>query len=151
MAVWLAAKTVRLRRAGRRDLAAVQALATGVAAGRRTRFDRRLMADLGSDVYVAETSAPRVVGVLAVSYLRSLAAGRFVAVLDTLCAEPDHEALLGPMLAFAEARARRRGCRELIARPGVEDAAAGAALEANGWGRRATLTRILPDAPGGAD
>jgi hypothetical protein len=151
MAVWLAEKTVRLRRAGRRDLAVGQALVPArVAAGRRVRFDRRLMADLGSDVYVAETSASRVVGVLAVSYVRSLAAGRFVALLDTLCAEPDHAALLGPMLAFAEARARRRGCRELIARPGLE-VAAGAALEANGWARRATLTRVLPDVPGDAD
>jgi hypothetical protein len=146
MAVWLAARQVRLRRADRRDLAAVQALVAGGAAGdRRTRFDRRLFADLGGDVYVAETTEPRVVGVVAVSYVRSLAGGRFMAVLDTLCAEAGQDALLGAMADFAEQRARRRGCRQVLARPGVGETAAGAVLRARGWGPGATLTRALAD------
>jgi hypothetical protein len=147
MAVWLAAGRVRLRRAGRRDLLAVQALVGdgAAAAERRTRFDRRLLADLGCDVYVAETSEHRAVGVVAVSYVRSLASGRFMAVLDALCTEPGRDDLLGPMVEFAERRAQGRGCAELVAPSLGETAAAGTALRARGWGVRSVLTRALAD------
>ena len=145
VAVWLAEKQVRLRRAGRRDRSAVLAVLAADPRDRRTRFDRRLFADLGADVYVAETRSGQIVGALAVCYPRSLASGRFQAWLDTLRVETGHDELLGPMLDFVERRARRRGCRELFASPGLEDSAAGPLLQARGWMPRATLSRALGD------
>ena len=74
---------VQVRRGQRRDLTRLRAFLEHEEAGRRTRFDRRLLADLGTDVYLAEDDGGAIVGVVAVAYLRSLAAGAFAAVLDT--------------------------------------------------------------------
>ncbi|MCW5893511.1 MAG: NAD-glutamate dehydrogenase [bacterium] len=102
---------VRVRRARRQDLPRLAPLLAGDAAGRDRRFFRRLLADLGADVYVAEDAAGALVGVVAVAYVRSLAAGRTAALLDAACLRPGvDEAVLDGLLAVAATRARRRGC-----------------------------------------
>jgi hypothetical protein len=49
------------------------------------------------------------------------------------------------MAEFAEQRAHRRGCGELVAPSLIENTAAGAALRARGWGERSVLTLALAD------
>jgi hypothetical protein len=124
---------VRVRRSRRSDLARVRALLPSDG-GRRERFDRRTLASLASDVYVAEDARGAIVGIVSVAYLRSLAEGRFAAVLDAARAAADSPPLLDRLIAFAEARARRRGCRRLAACIGPGDGALRAALESRGYG-----------------
>ena len=121
---------VRLRRGRRRDLEGVHALLADDGGLRRARFDRRTLADLAQDVYVAERPGGELVGVVAVAYLRSLRGGRFAAVLDTARA---HTGLLDRLIAFAEERARRRGCRQVRAWVDPGDGALRAALLSRGW------------------
>src|SRR6185503_10029127 len=105
---------VRVRRSRRSDLARVRALLPSDD-GRRERFDRRTFASLAGDVYVAEDARGAIVGVVSVAYLRSLREGRYAAVLDAARAAADSTTLLDRLIAFAERRARRRGCRRLTA------------------------------------
>src|SRR5262245_41575946 len=109
-----ASSGVRVRRGRRSDFDRVRALLPADPA-RRERFDRRTLATLTGDVYVAEDAGGDIVGVVAVMYLRSLAAGRFEAVLDAALVRDGAAGLLDDLVAFAEARARRRGCRRLAA------------------------------------
>lgn len=100
----------------------------------RERFFRRQLADLGSDVYVAEADGGEIVGVVAIAYLRSLQRGHWAAVLDA--ARAPHEAsapLLDGLIAFAEDRARRRGCRQLRAWVEPDDRQLRAALVSRGY------------------
>jgi N-acetylglutamate synthase-like GNAT family acetyltransferase len=124
---------VRVRRGRRSDLPRVHALLSTSAGPRRERFDRRTLASLAGDVYVAEDAAGAIVGVVSVAYLRSLAEGRFAAVLDAARAAADSPSLLDRLIAFAEARARRRGCPRLAARLGPDDRALRTALESRGY------------------
>ncbi|MGH7895666.1 MAG: hypothetical protein ACREQL_13425 [Candidatus Binatia bacterium] len=128
----IASEHIRLRRGRRSDLDRVRALLPSPGAPRRERFDRRTLATLVGDVYVAEDAGGEIVGVVSIGYLRSLAAGRFEAVLDAARAGAD-----GPMLQrlieFAEARARRRGCRRLAAWPDRLDAELRAVLASRGY------------------
>lgn len=122
---------VRLRRARRTDLDAVRALlGRPVRAGER-RFDRRYVTDLGHDVFVAQDGTDEVVGVVGVVYVRSLARGRWRAVLDVLRARdrPVGDALL----VFAEGRARARGCSTLEAWPEGDADPLVAYVAARGW------------------
>jgi hypothetical protein len=98
------------------------------------RYLRRQLDDLGSDVYVAEAEGGAIVGVVAIAYLRSLRRGRWSAVLDAARA-PDESSvpLLDGLIAFAEDRARRRGCRELSAWIEPDDGALRAALVSRGY------------------
>jgi hypothetical protein len=97
----------------------------------RERFHRRHLADLGSDVYVAEADGGAIVGVVAIGYLRSLHRGRWAAVLDA--ARADRAPLLDGLIAFAEERARRRGCRQLRAWVEPDDPQLRAALVSRGY------------------
>jgi L-amino acid N-acyltransferase YncA len=124
---------VRVRRSRRSDLARVRALMPNDGE-RRERFDRRTLASLASDVYVAEDARGAIVGIVSVAYLRSITEGRFAAVLDAARAAADSPPLLDRLIAFAEARARRRGCRRLAAWIGPDDGALRAALESRGYG-----------------
>ncbi|HJQ84036.1 MAG TPA: hypothetical protein VKA21_08175 [Candidatus Binatia bacterium] len=126
---------VRVRRGRRRDLAAVQAL-LGVAAAsdRLERWFRRIVADLGTDIYVAEDAAGTVIGLVSVVYARSLVQGGLSATLDGARARREPAGpLLDGLVAFAEERARKRGCRRLVACVPSDDGALRAALVARGY------------------
>ena len=135
---------VRLRRGRRDDLDGVQALLPDGIEARRSRFDRRTLSGLGQDVYVAERPGGELVGVVAVAYLRSLRSGRFPAVLDTarIHATPGGP-LLDHLIAFAEERARRRGCRQVRAWVDPDDDTLRAALLSRGWQVAGTLEAAL--------
>ena len=122
---------VRVRRARRTDLEAVRALLGRPVRPAEQRFDRRVVTDLGSDVYLAEDDGSAVVGVVGVFYLRSLASGRWRAVLDVLRARD--EPLAAALVAFAEERARGRGCTTLEAWPARDDDPLVPAVVARGW------------------
>lgn len=135
---------VRVRRGQPRDLTPLRAFLGFDEATRRGRFDRRMLSDLGTDVYVAEDEAGSLVGVVAVGYVRSLAAGAFAAVLDTArAAGSDAETVLSELVAFAEERARRRGCRMMRAQPGPDDVVLRAVLAARGYDAGACLVAEL--------
>jgi hypothetical protein len=127
------AGAVRVRRGRRSDAAGVRGLLRGDAGDRRERFDRRTLASLAGDVYVAEAAGGTIVGIVSVAYLRSLGEGRFAAVLDAARVAAGSGPLLDRLIAFAETRARRRGCRRLAALVEPEDTALRAALASRGW------------------
>jgi len=133
---------VRLRRARRTDLPALRALLRRPARPGEQRFDRRFVTDLGHDAYLAQDGTGAVVGVVGIVYVRSLACGRWRAVLDVLRARD--AALADALLAFAEERARRRGCSTLEAWPLEPSDPLLDAVAARGWhsglaGRMKTL------------
>jgi N-acetylglutamate synthase-like GNAT family acetyltransferase len=123
---------IRVRRSRRSDLGRVRALLPA-GAERRERFDRRTLASLAGDLYVAEDGQGAIVGIVSVAYVRSIAEGRFAAVLDAARTASDSAPLLDRLIAFAEARARRRGCRRLAAWVDPGDAALRTALESRGY------------------
>jgi N-acetylglutamate synthase-like GNAT family acetyltransferase len=123
---------IRVRRSRRSDLGRVRALLPASAV-RGERFDRRTLASLAGDLYVAEDGEGAIVGLVSVAYVRSIAEGRFAAVLDAARTASDSPPLLDRLIAFAEARARRRGCRRLAAWVDPADAALRAALESRGY------------------
>jgi hypothetical protein len=135
---------LRVRRSRRRDLPQLAALLGPDADGWRARTFRRIVADLGNDVYVAEDSGGEIVGMVSVVYARSLVHGGLSAILDG--ARARHEptrALLEPLVAFAEERARKRGCRRLTARIEREDDELHAMLLERGYGTGALLITEL--------
>ena len=117
---------------------------TGDSPARRARFFRRLVADLGHDLYVAEDAGGEIVGLVAVSYARSLLRGGRSALLDGVRTrrEPAGPLLQG-LVAFAEERARRRGCRRLAAWVDPGDAGLHAALLARGYRAEVLLVAEL--------
>jgi hypothetical protein len=135
-----------VRRARRADLPQLAALLGCEVAGWRARAFRRIVADLGTDVYLAENPGGEIVGIVSVIYARSLVHGGLCALLDAARTrhEPAH-ALLGPLIAFAEERARKRGCRRLTASIEREDAALRALLLERGW---ATGERLATELAG---
>jgi hypothetical protein len=135
---------LRLRRGRRTDLDRLEGLLPAGGEARTSRARRRTLADLSHDVYVAETPAGELVGVVAVAYVRSLRAGRFAAVLDTARAVPDSgRPLLDALLDLAEERARRRGCRQVRAWLGPEDEVLRGALASRGWCVEESLAHVL--------
>jgi hypothetical protein len=135
---------LRVRRGRRHDLDRLRGLIPGRGETRAERFDRRTLADLSHDVYVAEAPGGKIVGVVAVAYVRSLAGGRFAAVLDTARIAPGPgDALLDALLDVAEKRALRRGCRQVRAWLGPDDGALRAALASRGWSVEESFTRAL--------
>jgi hypothetical protein len=134
MARLLPGTGMRVRRGRRRDLPQVQAVLRAEPGDRLDRFWRRLLADLGTDIYVAEEPGGEIVGIVSLVYARSLMRGGMSAMLDGVRAR--HEPLrpvLDELVAFAEERARRRGCRRLTAWVDADDAALRAALLARGY------------------
>lgn len=122
---------VRLRRGRRTDLTAVRALLGRTDRPGAQRFDRRVVTDLGGDVYVAEDAAGGLVGVVAVAYVRSLREGRWTALLDVLRARD--VALATALLECAAGRARARGCTALQTLAAAGDAGLAETLGALGW------------------
>jgi GNAT superfamily N-acetyltransferase len=119
---------IRRRRAHRADFDAVRDLlaASGLTSPARERADlrrfRRIVADLGGDLYVA-LAAERVVGFVHLSYTRQIAsAGR--ARIEALLVAPAwrRQGVASSLVDLALARARRRGCAEIgwVPPPGPE-------------------------------
>lgn len=138
-------EAVRLRRGRRSDLPRVRALLPAPPGGRRERFDRRTFASLAGDVYIAEDARGAIVGVVSVAYLRSVTAGRPAAVLDAARALGDSGPVLDTLIAFAETRARRRGCTRLAVWIDPGDAALHAALAVRGYRVDTLLVAELGD------
>ena len=125
---------VRVRRGRRRDLSGLRALLAGEAAARLERVHRRILADLRNDVYVAEDRAGEIVGLVSIVYARSLVRGGLSAMLDGVRARGAAvQPVLEGLVAFAEDRARRRGCRRLTAWVDGDDGALRAMLLARGY------------------
>ena len=127
----LAGTTVRVRRGRRDDLPRVLALLGRESGPRATRLYRRVVADLGTDLYVAEDAGGEVVGLVSIVYSRSLFRGGLAARLDAARASPSP--LLDGLIAFAERRARRRGCQRLEATLDGGDPVLHTALRARGY------------------
>ena len=111
---------LNIRRGKRVDFAAVLDLArragtfesvpeseTGLA-----RLFRRLVRDLGCDLYVAERGG-EVQGVVMVSYRRLFVRGGLCALVDALLAGGQDGEIRERLFAFAKERARKKGCRVL--------------------------------------
>jgi hypothetical protein len=110
----------------------------------RDRFYRRTLADLAGDVYVAEAADGAIVGLVSLVYPRSLVHGDRAAVLDGARARRDAgRPVLEGLVAFAEDRARRRGCRRLCAWLDRDDAALRETLVARGYRPGEVLTTDL--------
>jgi GNAT superfamily N-acetyltransferase len=134
MARLLPGTALRVRRGRRHDLPQIRAVLGAPAVERLERVYRRILADLGTDVYVAEDTGGEIVGLVSVVYTRSLARGGLSALLDgarARCAPAGP--LLEGLVAFAEDRARRRGCRRLAAWVDAGDAELRATLLARGY------------------
>jgi len=129
----------RVRRGRRHDLGAVRTLLG--TDDLPPKVFRRLLADLGADVYVAEDAGGAIVGLVSVAYARSLVRGGASALLDG--ARAAHPPILEGLIAFAEERARRRGCRRLAAWVEPDDGALRAALLKRGYHPGALLTTDL--------
>jgi N-acetylglutamate synthase-like GNAT family acetyltransferase len=147
---------VKLRRARRTDFARIVAVlaASGQAVpppDRATlRRFRRVVADLGSDLYVA-LERERPVGVVYVTYARQLATAARARV-ETLAVAPgiNAAAATAALLDCAVARARRRGCAALWL---AEGSAAGAAVDGrDGWRvvGGTLVMELSPDGPADA-
>jgi hypothetical protein len=134
MSQLLPGTAVRVRRGRRRDLAGVESLLGPAARSGIERIFRRIVADLGTDVYVAEDRQGAIVGLVSVVYARSLVRGGVSAVLDGARARPEPgPGVLEGLVAFAEERARKRGCRRLTAWVDPEDRDLRAMLVARGY------------------
>jgi len=134
MARLLPGTGVRVRRGRRRDVARLAPLLGARGGDRLERVMRRILADLGTDVYVAEDGEGEIVGLVSVVYARSLVRGGMSAMLDG--ARARHEParpLLEELVAFAEERARKRGCRRLAAWIDPADGELRATLIARGY------------------
>jgi GNAT superfamily N-acetyltransferase len=145
-------RPIHHRRARRTDFAATRALlsASGIelpAADRSgLRRFRHLVADLGSDLYVAVRDE-RVVGIVHVTYARHLLHGWEAELAVLVVAPEERRAGIGRSLAgLAASRARRRGCRRLLCRLELGGADATAFLGALGW--RSSGSRFEIDLPG---
>jgi hypothetical protein len=109
---------VTISRGRRTDLPALLALLHAEPAAMidkaQTRHWRRLASDPGLDFYIAERNGA-IQGALLVSYIRALRAQGWQGILDVAFAPPSTRELEQEILNFAKARARKRGCRQLIA------------------------------------
>jgi GNAT superfamily N-acetyltransferase len=113
-------RPIRHRRVRRTDFDAIwtmltaSGIAVSTAPDRATlRRFRRVVADLGVDLYVAEADG-RPLGLVHIAYTRRLA-GAPEAQLELLVVVPEarRHGVATELAAFAAARARRRGCAAL--------------------------------------
>ena len=116
---------IRIRRARRTDYAALAALGDWPSvdghAARSVRMFRRVVSDLAYDLYVAEVGE-RIVGLVAVSYVRVLPLGGQRARLEEVIVDREHRGLGigGKLMDVALRRARKRGVRMIEARANDE-------------------------------
>jgi hypothetical protein len=115
---------VKIRRGRRTDLPALVELCASTTPTptdkTQARHWRRLASDPNLDFYVAEQHGA-IVGALLICYIRSLREQGWRAVLDIAFLASSSCTLGQELLTFAKARARQRGCRQLIA--GYQEAA----------------------------
>lgn len=108
---------VKIRRGRRTDLAALLALLDSadpaVADKTQARHWRRLAGDPSLDFYVAEHQGV-IIGALLVCYVRTLRQQGWQALLDIALRPCSSAGLQHELLEFAKARARQRGCRQLL-------------------------------------
>ena len=133
-----------MRRASRHDLPALLELLASQREGRSERFDRRLLRNLGTDVYVALGDDQRMLGAVSLAFVRSFAAGHWRAELDGLWVCAGAEGLIDQLLVFAVQRAAQRHCLELaVTQP--PGAALAAALGRHGYRRGDSYrTAVVP-------
>ena len=129
---------IRYRRARRGDFAAIDALlrtagAPESAPDRATlRRFRRLVADLGADLYVAATDA-RLLGVVHVTYARTLTGQRAHLELLAVAGDARRRGVGRGLVLLAAQRARRRGCAALCCVAAAAADGGGAFLSHTGW------------------
>jgi N-acetylglutamate synthase-like GNAT family acetyltransferase len=109
---------IKIRRGKRTDFPALLALLPSARHTAPTKTQvrhwRRVASDLRHDFYVAEQEGV-VLGMVLVCYIRTLTQERWHALLD-IVVSPVNACHIGQkLLAFAKARARKRGCRTLFA------------------------------------
>lgn len=126
--------SLRVRRGRRHDLPQVEALLGVAPDGQFRRLFARVVKDLRADLYVAEAPGGEIVGLVTLRYGRSLLRGGLTAEIDgvRIRRTPPGEVLTG-LVAFAEARARRRGCRLVSAAIDPDDGDLRAVLLARGY------------------
>lgn len=90
------------------------------------RLFRRLVNDLGYDLYVAEQN-DEVCGVVMVGYRRLLVQGGLCAMLDGVITVENGGEIGQRLIAFAKERAQKRGCRIFQAQMGGQ--------QGEEWGR----------------
>jgi len=142
-------RPIRVRRARRDDLVPVLEILGAMGApvpppDRATlRRFRRLVADLGADLYVA-TADECVIGLVHMTYARQVATSAR-ARIELLAAQPAAGivAVSGRLLDWAVARARERGCCELAYEAGLSQPGVVELLSRSGWVRDGTMTRRL--------
>jgi len=107
---------LKIRRGKRVDFTAVIALVQRTE-GREwppekalVRLFRRLVSDLGYDLYVAEQNG-EVCGVVMVGYRRLLIQGGLCAMLDGVITVESGGEIGQRLITFAKERARKKGCR----------------------------------------
>jgi GNAT superfamily N-acetyltransferase len=103
---------------------------------------RRLVADLGVDLYVA-VAGEQVVGFVHVTYTRQLSV-RSRARVEALAVEKEFQerGIGSSLLTFAVQRARRRGCSEVSCEAGDERGSLRTFLASCGWVRGVELLRV---------
>lgn len=109
--------TIKIRRGKRTDFPALLALLPSARQMAPTKTQvrhwRRVASDLRHDFYVAEQEGV-ILGMVLVCYIRSLTQEGWHALLD-IVVSPVNACHIGQkLLAFAKARARKRGCRTLL-------------------------------------
>lgn len=109
--------TIKIRRGKRTDFPALLTLLPAAQQRQPTKTEvrhwRRMASDLRHDFYVAE-QAGAVRGIVLVCYIRTLKHHGWQALLDLVVSAVDHCHIGQKLLAFAKARARKRGCRTLL-------------------------------------
>jgi GNAT superfamily N-acetyltransferase len=130
---------VQHRRVRRADFDSVRALLaeSGLPSPTAERSDRhrfrRLMSDLGADLYLAERGLSAL-GIVHITYVRRLAAPAAARIELLLVSPPARLQGIGRgLVAFAVERARRRGCAVLRCRVGPGAEAARLFFGRTGW------------------
>ncbi len=150
------AMRLHIRRSRRTDFTPVMALlaAAGVPVPAPDRANlrrfRSLVADLGTDFYLAEVDGT-LAGLVHVAYARQLTVAPHAGVEQLLVAEPFRRRGIGTaLLEFARRRAQHRGCTALCCTPTTPGhAAATAFLEKTGMHvRGAWFVQDLPPISG---
>jgi N-acetylglutamate synthase-like GNAT family acetyltransferase len=108
---------VKIRRGRRTDFPALMALlavgSSGEASKGQMRHWRRLACDPGLDFYVAEQQG-KIHGIVLVCYIRDLRYPGWQAILNVVVPAAEEYGIVQALLAFAKARARKRGCQRLL-------------------------------------
>ncbi|MCS6925279.1 MAG: hypothetical protein NZ578_05185 [Candidatus Binatia bacterium] len=108
---------IKIRRGKRTDFPALLALLPAAQHKQPTKTQvrhwRRMASDLRHDFYVAE-QAGAVRGMVLVCYIPALKQHGWQALLDLVVSAVDPCHIGQQLLAFAKARARKRGCRTLL-------------------------------------